>query len=349
MKTVLYSVLFVSIVLGTRSPLAAQITVTTSDVNSFLSSGTTITTKIDTATKTEDIGILGSTSWDFSHIITSYSIAAKNVSPDTTPYFSDFPSATHATQTGTLYSYLALGSNLQLLGDAGATPYPLRVVNNPADLIYHLPMTLGTSWTSSYAETSVVTISGIAYTTVDNVRDSLTVDAYGDLSLPGGSVYSALRVTTHRYITSHGHTTKSITYQILAKNGTTVSVVPADTNQPATGTINVSVTSWNGPTIATSVGERSGVSTPTSFQLEQNYPNPFNPSTSIRFSLPHEAYVTLRLYNVLGQEVAILIAKQLTAGAYSANWDGSLFPSGVYFYHLQAGSFVETKKLILMR
>ena len=88
---------------------------------------------------------------------------------------------------------------------------------------------------------------------------------------------------------------------------------------------------------------------PKSFELLQNYPNPFNPSTVISYSLPGSATVTLKIFNALGQEVALLVNERKEPGNYQTTWSVSNTPSGVYFYRLQAGSFVETKKMILLR
>ncbi len=94
---------------------------------------------------------------------------------------------------------------------------------------------------------------------------------------------------------------------------------------------------------------RDGDVLPTEFGLAQNFPNPFNPSTTIQFSLPRSGYVTLTVYNTLGAGVATLVSETLSAGRYSTEWDASRFSSGVYFYRLQAGEFVETKKVVLLR
>ncbi|MEW6655066.1 MAG: T9SS type A sorting domain-containing protein, partial [Bacteroidota bacterium] len=88
---------------------------------------------------------------------------------------------------------------------------------------------------------------------------------------------------------------------------------------------------------------------PTHFNLEQNYPNPFNPATTISFSLPSKTFVSLKVFDALGREVSILVSEELPAGTYSSQWNASGLPSGVYFYRLQAGSFVDTKKLILLK
>ena len=84
-------------------------------------------------------------------------------------------------------------------------------------------------------------------------------------------------------------------------------------------------------------------------ELLQNYPNPFNPTTTIRYSLPIRAHVLLTVYNALGQKVAELVNGDIDAGYHEVQFDGSNHASGVYFYRLQAGSYVETKRLLLMR
>jgi parallel beta-helix repeat protein len=87
---------------------------------------------------------------------------------------------------------------------------------------------------------------------------------------------------------------------------------------------------------------------PKSHHLYQNFPNPFNPSTTIRYSLPKTADVSLRIFNTLGQEVALLVNEQKATGYYQSTWNADV-PSGIYFCRLQAGDFVETRKLVLLR
>lgn len=88
---------------------------------------------------------------------------------------------------------------------------------------------------------------------------------------------------------------------------------------------------------------------PKKFQLYQNYPNPFNPNTTIEFDLPKTSNVTLKIFNILGEEVATLVSDKLTAGSYTYEWDASNMASGVYLYKLEAEGFVQTKKMILMK
>ncbi len=88
---------------------------------------------------------------------------------------------------------------------------------------------------------------------------------------------------------------------------------------------------------------------PKQFLLAQNYPNPFNPSTSILYDIGQRSFVTLKVYDVLGREVATVVNARKPAGEYTVEWNAANLPSGVYFYRLVAGDFVETRKMILMR
>jgi hypothetical protein len=88
---------------------------------------------------------------------------------------------------------------------------------------------------------------------------------------------------------------------------------------------------------------------PSAFSLEQNYPNPFNPITKIRFDLPKNVNVKLTIYDMLGREVETIVNEHLNAGSYEVTFDGTKYTSGVYYYRLNAGEFVETKKMILLK
>ena len=88
---------------------------------------------------------------------------------------------------------------------------------------------------------------------------------------------------------------------------------------------------------------------PTEFKLSQNYPNPFNPVTTINFSLPERCFVELKIFNILGVEIYTVINKELEAGNYSYPFDAGYFPSGIYFYTLNAGKFSVTKKMTLIK
>ena len=96
---------------------------------------------------------------------------------------------------------------------------------------------------------------------------------------------------------------------------------------------------------------------PKEFSLSHNYPNPFNPATTIRFQIPRTAYVSLKIFDLLGQQIKTLVSETLPADEYELKWDAENLPSGVYFYRLQvrpidsrqAADFAETKKLVLLK
>jgi hypothetical protein len=88
---------------------------------------------------------------------------------------------------------------------------------------------------------------------------------------------------------------------------------------------------------------------PTEFKLSQNYPNPFNPVTQISYTVPRTEYVSLKVYNLLGQEVATLVEGVKTPGVYRVTFDGSDLTSGVYLYTEKATNFVATRKLVLLK
>lgn len=110
----------------------------------------------------------------------------------------------------------------------------------------------------------------------------------------------------------------------------------------------------NNGSIITDVDENSPSIIPTSFQLMQNYPNPFNPVTKINYCIPdvgtrHDMPTILKVYDILGNEVATLVDEQKSPGIYQVEFNGTNLSSGIYFYTLQAGNFTETKKLVLMK
>jgi hypothetical protein len=100
--------------------------------------------------------------------------------------------------------------------------------------------------------------------------------------------------------------------------------------------------------VSTGVQDQS-TGIPQEYSLQQNYPNPFNPSTSISYQLPANSFVSLKVFDMLGREVATLVDEVKNAGTYSTTWNASGFGSGIYFCKMQAGSFSATRKLVLMK
>ncbi|MEP7146079.1 MAG: T9SS type A sorting domain-containing protein [bacterium] len=90
-------------------------------------------------------------------------------------------------------------------------------------------------------------------------------------------------------------------------------------------------------------------SIPNKFSLSQNYPNPFNPSTVISYQLSVSSFASLKVFDVLGNEVATLVNEKQNAGSYSVEWDASNFSSGIYFYKIESNGFVQTNKMTLLK
>ncbi len=112
------------------------------------------------------------------------------------------------------------------------------------------------------------------------------------------------------------------------------------------GTRWADVTPASGPT---HVADKNAGVAPREFRLEQNYPNPFNPTTNIRLSIASAGEVSLKVFDVLGREVAELVNESLASGTYNVRWDASEFPSGVYFYTVRAGGLLATRRMMLMK
>jgi hypothetical protein len=123
-------------------------------------------------------------------------------------------------------------------------------------------------------------------------------------------------------------------------------VVVGGTFTSAGGVSANGVARWNS---GTSRVEQLSPTAPKTFLLEQNYPNPFNPSTTIRYQLPVASEVKLEVYDVLGKKIATLVNERQSAGSYQVVWNASGLSSGTYFYRLQAGTFTQTKKMILVK
>jgi hypothetical protein len=98
-----------------------------------------------------------------------------------------------------------------------------------------------------------------------------------------------------------------------------------------------------------STGIDASTEVPYVFSLSQNYPNPFNPLTNISFTLPSKGFVSLKVFDMLGRDVASIVSEEMSAGCYTRRWNAKNMSSGIYFYRLQVGTFIETKKLIVLK
>jgi hypothetical protein len=336
----------------------AQVTIDTSDVQTQFKVGTTITFHYDSTTTSVNIGNAGPNSWDFSSFRSDSSQALLSVTVASTPFGAQFPGSTHALKASlkyqgidaTVYYYFTLTTmglwQNGLMGEptAGGSGTTLKDTYSPADTWSVFPSTINTSWTSSYADTQFITLFGIPQApTVVSHNIAYLIDGYGSMKLPDGKTYDALRIQKQDR-RSNGTIAG---YIWLAKHGVSVQIGTVDTLPPLSGTVAVNTVQWNGPVTSTAV--TAGRNTPEQYALEQNYPNPFNPTTVISYQLPVAGGVKLAVYDVLGCEVAVLVNETEMPGSHEVKFDAIGLSSGVYFYRLKAGDFVETKRLLLLR
>jgi len=197
-------------------------------------------------------------------------------------------------------------------------PFPFALANPPDGDTLSITDTLHFKW----------------HKAVDPNSDTLTYA----LNITGGGLDTTFTEITDTSFSLYGAA-------ILEVNHTYSWTVMASDTQYTTSSPDI----WSFVTIGV-VGIANNISQiPDQLMLFQNYPNPFNPTTTIEFVLPHTEFVTLKIYNILGQEVATLVSEELTSGKYKYEWNASGLASGVYLYQLEAGNFVEIKKLILIR
>jgi hypothetical protein len=231
---------------------------------------------------------------------------------------------------------LDLGSvNVSVFSD---TQYYHHNVPSSSDFVFPLFYEQTWSITTAYYDTTYINSVPIQ-TGFSNASYTIVLDGYGILRIPGYEL-QCLRMK------STSNTGGKSRFWFLTKNGSMV-YIETNSSQPDTG--DIVATQYMYGMAESPIGVTVSPQFPIHFILFQNYPNPFNPSTAISYSIPKTSLVTIKVYDVLGKEIATLINEEKPAGNYNINFDGSNLTSGVYFYRMQAGNFSETKKLILLR
>jgi hypothetical protein len=332
----------------------AQITITDTDVSNVFSPGNSVTIH-STDVTSFDIGSAGGgNSWDFSGLQSTETYDFMTIDPATSPYINEFAGANIAIYAqenfqGTpaeAWSYFNLSSSaFANMGQAiTSNSFPGILItskNNPASIEIKLPMTYNTTWSQSYVNTYSMTGLPPSQT---NYSIDVVVDAWGTMTLPGGSSFEALRIRESTI--SNGSTT--VQYLFLAKNGASVRVAcdASNPNPPNSGVIATEWYDWN-LSYLSDVEQISGL--PSDFKLTQNYPNPFNPSTKIEYSIPQESFVQLKVYDILGNEVATIVNEEQNAGTYRADFNAQNLASGFYIAKLQAGNYTKSIKMTLLK
>ncbi len=212
---------------------------------------------------------------------------------------------------------------------------------------YHGSVTGGSSWTVDYVLGGTTNISD--FTSCNS--DSLTagngyfiasfVDTNGDSVAIRRGIIGSLGTTLYK-INKNVSTGYSAPVVAIYKSGSLKYSAFAYTGS---GPINVYYNQEHLPVGITPVN----TNVPDKFALEQNYPNPFNPVTKIDFSVPADEFVTLKIYDLLGREISVLISENVKAGNYSISYNASGLTSGVYFYKVTAGNYTGVKKMILSK
>ncbi len=341
----------------------AQITITVADVQTSWTVGYSAATDLDTIVASVNIGQLGSTTWNFATLASHLSFTATQVNPTSTPYAANYPGATHARYSSGLipgvpsesWGYTSLTSSSTLFhgGVSAVTYVPGFTFTTfqtfaPVEIEFQLPLTFNSSWQYNGIETSISLRPPLPSDTVTatlNVTE--TADAYGPMTMPGGSVVDALRLRRdERKTSSLAGYSRHITYIFVTRTGESVVVETNDTVSTA-GVIQVEGVTWIRPLLPPYV--EGGEGRPVEYALYQNFPNPFNPSTTIGYQIADFGLVTLDVHDVLGREVVTLVNEVKPPGRYELTWDASNLTSGVYFYRLATANFIQTRKLVLLQ
>ncbi len=306
----------------------AQITITSSDVQNYIAVGNKLAFTDDTTHTSLNIGSKGATSWDFSTLSSDSQYSVTIVDPTTTQFGSTYPSASAGfSDSKVIGGYLVQGCqyfsvNNALLdygysGQGNVSGFQVSYIskNIPASKNLVLPITMGTSWTEDYERRdSTIILPLPTNVSITKIHDEDTVDAYGNMTLPGGIIVPALRIRTDlKMYDQTGGYTHNISYWFLSPGGTQVTVGAADTTSPDTSIIQVSDISFIISGFAAVKEENNTI--PKIFSLEQNYPNPFNPSTKIQYATRDRQFVTLKIYDLLGREVTTLVNEEQPAGS----------------------------------
>ena len=361
MKKLLQISIFLLAFSGITKISQAQITITTADAAGMNAVGKVIISHFDSTTLVVNIGSPGQTSWDFSALHADSAFSMTSVVPSTSPFFStNFPTSNvvfnfgsviegssaavwqHYTQNSNEYLMNGMGFSIAVEGMS----MTMTDINSPAALTMKFPLTFNSQWSNNYTSTSTMLLEGFpGLATVSTNTETVLVDAWGSLKLPGGAVVQALRVRSDMRTVSSGMKDRTISYTFITKSGPAVTVSVLDTTAANSGMIQTDGISWSDIT-----GGNVGIDDAKpaeQFSLSQNRPNPATQDARIQYSTGSKQFVSLKVYNLLGVEVATLVNDTKPAGNYEINFDTSQLSPGNYYYLLRAGNFTAAKKMIV--
>ena len=289
--------------------------------------------------------------WSFLSLVRQDSNSINFVSASSTPYSAQFPTSNIAsTDDNSNFNYMTTSSsNLFVNGYGGPD---LLVSYTDPQLYVQYPFNYGSSFSDNFAANYIISGSDVRRTGTTSVSG----DAWGTINLPSGSFSNSLRV---KYIISTRDSSNPGIPVVTVTNLTSyVWFVPGrkfPVFEIIYSTISINGTQFgNSKTVTYNTGSTIGITNisteiPAGYTLSQNYPNPFNPTTNLEFGISDLEFVSLKIFNTLGKEVASLVNENLNAGTYKYSFDASGFTSGIYFYTIKAGEFTETKRMLLVK
>ena len=351
-------------ILAASTMAFAQISLTSTDALNWI--GLSQTIEYDTTFSiTVDVGSAGpNQSWNFSSIPTHLENTVSIISPAGTPFEDDFPTANfvefYNMSAGDtvfqLYSYAEVSSDLFLtLGDGNIIHIPSFIDTSYADSSREetpLPLTYGSQWSTENGDTTDYV--SFKYVTVEKSEN--TVDAWGTVTVPAGT-FDCLRLReNYSYVTKSVigdfevtiDSTSNINYTWLSKNNYAICNIESQDGEtnPEFTTASYFTRLKSG---TSALPENKGPELLTGFSLEQNYPNPFNPETEIAYTLGKAGNVDLSIYDAAGQLVQNLVSGYQNAGRHSVRWDATGLSSGIYYYKIKSGEFLQIKKATLLK
>jgi len=364
----IYLILFMFI----PSILFSQIFITQAEYTAIFSIGSTSTNFTDTLTESINIGEPGGRNiWDFTKLTAHEIQEVAYVSPGETPYADSFANANIASyiisifdvgdsssRKGELWGYYNKNDASDIgivtrtsFADVGDTTVTETILHHyPAFVKYDFPLTSGKIWSvTDSSETNSYIDSSSLFSNINTTYYNIHIDAWGTMVMPSGKTLDALRIREQQIsITDFlgiPLTDVTVTYCFVAKSGESLTLSAYSEDPPVFGEVAGGI-SWINYEL-TSVEKL--VSIPEKFSLSQNYPNPFNPNTKIEYSITEPSLVKLKVYDILGNEIAELVDEIQTSGIYRYEFNGSKLSSGTYIVQLLAGDLIETRKMTLLK
>jgi hypothetical protein len=336
--------------------LWGQITVTNDDYNFQFSSGNKLTEYYITNSETIDAGSGSPYTWDFSSLVPDSSKEYKTVPVSSTPFRPDYPRAQIAFQRDSgnldwqfycrsIYFVHLHGLVYTLNENPGRVK---KLIYDPIKILAAFPLTINKTWKDTVIEVEKIFEENTLVSTEESkIYTTASVNAYGTIVFPGGKISDALMAVIKETIEKNSVIENKLYIRWYTKSGEYFSV-ETDPASPAGGIISVKNIKWMINSIPTGVYD-SFTGTPADFLLQQNYPNPFNPVTNISFKVPYESDVVIKVYDIVGREVAYLVNERRQPGSYNIQFDGSNLSSGIYLLKMSAGSFNQTMKMTLLK